>query len=285
LKWFIHLRRKGIAMVYYNIVEHESFFVGVVMWSIPLYGSLAIQGYGVALCCGVVVALWCATRHIWCHEILGVAPFLDVISYATLVGIIGARLLHVATEWHVYDSWLDMFKIWEGGLSILGTVLALLAFIPWYTHQKNMPLVLMLDLCGLYAPLIHAIARIGCWTAGCCGGIASKLPWAIQDDYGHLVHPTQWYSSFIFLLGFFVIRWIVLPHYYRAGLIITSYILLISGERWIVDWWRCDRIFIKALPWLSLHQYVAMGMFVGGMIAWHYLFSKRQERYEHLSSS
>jgi phosphatidylglycerol:prolipoprotein diacylglycerol transferase len=248
------------------------------MWSIPLYGSLAIQGYGVALCCGVLVALWAATRHSWCHEIIGVEPFLDVVSYG-IVGIIGARVLHIITEWHVYDSWIDLLKVWEGGLSILGTVIALLIFIPWYTHKRNIPLLLMLDLCGLYAPLIHAIARIGCWSAGCCGGIASTMPWAIADEYGCFVHPTQWYSSLIFLLGFCMMRWIVLPHYYRAGLMITLYVLLIGAERWTVDWWRGDRIFMQALPLFSVHQYVAIGLFLTGMVMWYCLIS-RHERHE-----
>lgn len=255
------------------------------MWSIPLYGSLAIQGYGVALCSGLLFALWRATKHSWCREIIGAGPFIDMIGYAGLVGIIGARLLHVVTEWHLYDSWFDLFKIWEGGFSILGTVIALLVFIPWYAYAKDISLLLMLDLCGLYAPLMHGVARWGCWSAGCCGGLPSVLPWAIHDEYGHWVHPTQWYSSIIFLLGFCVLRWLILPHYYRLGFMITSYVLLISAERWVVDWWRNDRIFVPLLPFFSVHQYVATFMFFAGLIMWYYVSHNKQEYYEHLSSS
>ena len=254
------------------------------MWSIPIYGSLAIQSYGVILCAGILIALWCATRHVWCREVIGLGTFLDLVGYGGIVGTIGARLLHVISESYLYDSWIDMFKVWEGGLSILGAVLGLLLFIPWHAKRKNISISLMLDLCGLYAALINAIARIGCWTAGCCGGVASTLPWAITDDCGQLVHPTQWYSAIIFFAGFLIIRYIIFPHYYRPGLLITSYILLISSERWIVDWWRGDRIFIPFLPFFSFHQYVALGMFIGGMIAWYYIM-KRPENYEHLSSS
>lgn len=255
------------------------------MWSIPLYGSLAIQGYGVALCGGVLFALWCATKHSWCREIIGVESFLDVVGYAGIVGIIGARALHIVTEWPLYSSWVEIFKIWEGGFSILGTVIALLIFIPWYSYVKNIPLVLMLDLCGLYAPLVHGIARIGCWSAGCCGGIVTAVPWAIYDDYGCLVHPTQWYSSCIFLIGFCIFRWLVLPRYYRSGFMITAYVILVSVERWVVDWWRNDRIFIMGLPFFSIHQYVASIMFIVGLIMWFYVFYSKNESYEHLSSS
>lgn len=251
------------------------------MWSIPLYGPLAIQGYGVFLCCGILLALWCATRHDWCREVIGIDRFLDMVSYAGLVGIIGARFLHVVTEPHLYTSYFDTIALWYGGFSILGTVISLLIFIPWYAYKHAIPLLGMLDLCALYAPLIHCVARIGCWTAGCCGGIPSGLPWAICDETGMLVHPTQWYSSLVFLMGFILLRWIIFPRYNKPGVVLLSYVVLSSTERLLLDFWRNDRIFIPALPWMSVHQYIALLMLLGGILGYFYV---RRISYESISS-
>jgi phosphatidylglycerol:prolipoprotein diacylglycerol transferase len=251
------------------------------MWSIPLYGSLAIHGYGVAICCGVIIAAWCATRHVWCREVIGITPFLDAISYAGMWGIVGGRALHVLTEWHTYDTWIDIGKVWEGGFSILGTVLAVLIFLPWYCVKNNIPLILMLDLCGLYAPLVHAVARVGCWSAGCCAGIFSALPWAIRDGQGNLIHPTQLYSSCCFFVGFLITRAIA-KKYYR-GSVIATYLVIVGAERFMVDWWRSDRIFMPLLPWFSVHQYIAL-MLLGGGAAILYFASTKRTDYEHISS-
>lgn len=244
------------------------------MWSIPLYGPLAIHSYGVALCCGVALGVWLASRHIWCREIIGAPLFIDAITYAGLWGIVGSRLWHVVTEWHLYRSWLDVFKIWEGGLSVLGAVVAILIFLPWYCSRHNIPTVLMLDLCGLYAPLVHAIARVGCWSAGCCSGIMA---------FGGWVHPTQLYSSLCFMLGFVWIR--TLARSYRSGSVLAAYLVVVGLERFMVDWWRSDRIFIEGWPeFLSVHQVVALVLFVVGLGILHTIHNQRST-YEHISGS
>lgn len=59
---------------------------------------------------------------------------------------------------------------------------------------------------NLFAPAIAlgiSIGRIGCFLRGCCYGVASNLPWAVDFGDGVLRHPTQLYES-IFMFGLFV---------------------------------------------------------------------------------
>lgn len=42
-------------------------------------------------------------------------------------------------------------------------------------------------------PLALAVARVGCWLAGCCHGVPTDAPWAVSVA-GETVHPTPGYE-------------------------------------------------------------------------------------------
>ena len=56
----------------------------------------------------------------------------------------------------------------------------------------------------LVLPLIYGIGKIGCSSAGCCGGIHYSGPLAIMGSKGHMVFPIQIVEAVVFL-GLFVI--------------------------------------------------------------------------------
>lgn len=59
---------------------------------------------------------------------------------------------------------------------------------------------------NLFAPSVAlgiAVGRIGCFLRGCCYGIETNLPWAIDFGDGVMRHPTQLYEV-IFTFGLFV---------------------------------------------------------------------------------
>ena len=236
--------------------------------SITLYGPFTIQGYGIALVCSLVVTSWLMFRHLKRVIPITFDTFSSIICQSILVGIVGGRLLHVITERHLYTNLIDVLAVWHGGLSILGAVLAVCAYIVYALRQRAIPLFPALDIAALYLPLAHAGGRLGCLSAGCCSGLPTSWPWAIMyhgttsgAPVGISLHPTQIYSTLCFLILFALLyflyaRTTVIK---RPGTLILLYLLGGAAERFSLDFLRDDRIMGPATL-LSFHQWLALGV-------------------------
>lgn len=251
-----------------------------------IYGPFAIQWYGVMILLGLLVFIWRASKNPLRKKYLTEAQFMNLVSYSIVAGIIGGRVLNIVSEWENYENFTDIFRIWEGGFSILGTILAVALFAPWYLHRHNIPMLPVLDLAGLYAPLLQSIARIGCLFAGCCHGIATKMPWGIvcinptiPELMGATVHPTQLYSAAALLLIFIVQRYIVYPRLTRHGQLFATYLILAGAERFVLDFWRGQRTLIG---YLSHYQLVALGIIALGGCVYIFCTWIQPKPYEHI---
>ena len=106
-----------------------------------------------------------------------------------LIGILGARLLFVATHLWTYTSicrfaidsddgalWTCArpLWIWEGGLSFYGGLLAALGWLAWRAPRRGLAPLAIADLSAPGLALAYGIARVGCFLGGCCFGRATS---------------------------------------------------------------------------------------------------------------
>ncbi|MCR5545585.1 MAG: prolipoprotein diacylglyceryl transferase [Lachnospiraceae bacterium] len=90
--------------------------------SIQLFG-IDIAYYGMIIAFGMVLAgafiLSDAKRKGQDED-----AYMDVILWAIIIGVIGARVYYVVFSWDEYkDNWIDVFKFREGGLAIYGGII------------------------------------------------------------------------------------------------------------------------------------------------------------------
>lgn len=227
---------------------------------IHIYGPLSIQSYGLMILAGVIVFLWQALKDPLRKRYITKEQFLDLLTQGILWGIIGGRGLHVLTDMQSYTNVMDIFKIWEGGFSILGTVITLALWTPWYLYKHKIPILPVLDLVATYAPLLQAISRVGCYLAGCCYGMNTSASWALLC---HGRHPTQLYSAGLLLGIFILLRFIC--KFKKQGQYISMYLLCVGAERFVVDFWRGDRI-LNPGDFISFYQWVALGTCAAGIL-------------------
>lgn len=106
----------------------------------------------------------------------------------------------------------------------------------------------------------HAIGRIGCFLTGCCYGSQCELPWAVKME-GEFRHPVQLYEAFaLFSIGFLALSWIEKK---KTNLnIITNYLLVYSGVRFFIEFFRGDEI--RGIFWFSLStsQFISLGLII-----------------------
>jgi phosphatidylglycerol:prolipoprotein diacylglycerol transferase len=199
-----------------------------------------------------------------------------------LAGCLGGRLLEVISEPDIYPHWYDWFSFWTGGFSVLGAILGIITIVPLYLKQINVPVLPTCDLVALYAPLLQAIARLGCFTAGCCYGtpthnflsVIYTNP-ATFAPYGIAIHPTQLYSSALLFIIFLWMYFIGQKILKKSGQLFVAYLILASFERFLVDFWRDERIMLNSF--LSFHQLVAIAIAISSILSlcsYHWLIRK-----------
>src|SRR5271170_4086945 len=136
-----------------------------------IYGPIWVYSYGVMLALGFLAFLFLTLRHPMRKKMISADSYINVVFFSLIAGISGGRILFILTNWETFSgNWFEMFYPWVGGLVILGSILGVLLTVPLYLKYLNVPILPLLDLAGLYTPVIQVIARLGCFLAGCCYG-------------------------------------------------------------------------------------------------------------------
>ncbi len=215
------------------------------MRSILFYlGPIPVRAYGFMIVLGFLLGLWRATRV---SKRFGIdsGRVTDTALITLLAGIVGARLLYLFLEvpHHSWSVFGDILKIWQGGLSFHGGVLAAAIAVFVYTKAKGISHLRMTDVLAPSLAIGYAFARIGCFLNGCCYGVATSLPWAVDflDPSTGLHtgprHPAQIYAFFASLLIFLLLtrveRW-----NRPEGFVFFTYIVLYSVYRFLIEFIR-----------------------------------------------
>lgn len=240
---------------------------------IHLFGPIGIQSYGTAIALGLVIFILFANNSERRKKLMSASDFFESIIIASLCALIGGRLLFWFSSLGDYRNLWEFFFVWDGGFSVLGSITAVLLGMTVYLKKLSIPVLPYFDLVALYAPLLQSISRLGCLCAGCCHGIPTVLAWGITytDPEGfaplHVsVHPTQVYSSLALLTIFLILYFVIAPRVQRPGTLLWSYLTLEATERFTIDFWRADRIFVSFMPTISIDQLIALSLGLIGVI-------------------
>jgi phosphatidylglycerol:prolipoprotein diacylglycerol transferase len=139
----------------------------------------------------------------------------------------------------------------------------------------------------------HAIGRLGCFSAGCCWGLPTRLPWAVTFTnpranqlvgvpLGEPLHPTQLYESLGELIIFAALYFRFLrPH--REGSIISLYLVLYGVLRFLVEFVRFhDQQSNPLTGPFSTEQWISLILVAIGLGYW--LFARNRQRITQVTS-
>jgi phosphatidylglycerol:prolipoprotein diacylglycerol transferase len=230
---------------------------------IHIYGQFGIQVYGFCIMLAVIITVWAIHRNKRFTQLNLEPVYVNIIMVSIAAGCFGGRILEIISEPDAYPHWYDWFTLWQGGFSALGAILGVICITPFYLKKINVPILPTCDLVAIYAPLLQAIARLGCFTAGCCYGTPThSVLHVIYTNpnsfapYGIAIHPTQLYSASILLIIFIFMYFIGQKYLKKTGQLFAAYLILAAVERFIVDFWRAQRVMVNEC--LSFHQIVAL---------------------------
>lgn len=209
-------------------------------------GGFSIKTYGFLIALGFGIGLFLASRE--ARRVgLNVQAIGDLAFYILLGAIIGARLYFILTNLDYFTQHpLDMFKIWEGGLTFFGGFIAAVILCVWMIRKHCLPVWKTLD---VFAPSLAIgvfFGRLGCFAAGCCYGKECDLPWAVTFTHpmtlaraGVHLHPTQLYSALGAIITF-ILLYSLRKHKTFEGQLALLWVLCYSCERLITEQFRGD---------------------------------------------
>jgi phosphatidylglycerol---prolipoprotein diacylglyceryl transferase len=239
---------------------------------LQVYGPFAIQGYGFFIALGVALCFYLLSNDSKLKAITPHNKLLTCFQIGFIAAILGGRFLYFLNHQERFNSVLDFFSLWEGGLSVLGAISLTIFCLVLYLKKNKIQALPFFDRVGLYAPLMQAFGRLGCFMSGCCYGQPTSHSWGItySDMYSkaplHIaIHPTQIYSSLLLFSVFFFLYFYLQRKQVKPGTIFLSYLSMISAVRFSVDFLRWDREFFPYLKIFSISQILAILIFVCGM--------------------
>ncbi|OGX05491.1 MAG: prolipoprotein diacylglyceryl transferase [Omnitrophica bacterium RIFCSPLOWO2_12_FULL_50_11] len=224
------------------------------------YAPLTIHSYGVMVGIGILIAIYVLRQN---AQQLGVPPNLvvDLALFVVFLGFLGARIFYVGLYWDYFRAApLEIIQIWKGGLVWYGGLAGGLIGFYLFTWFKRLPLMALLDLFVPAVALAQGFGRMGCFLNGCCFGIKTNVPWAVQFPFSdHSIHPTQLYESgFCFVLaGFLFLLW---RSRLRPGLVSFTYFLAYPAGRFFLEFLRGDNPHV--FGGLTRPQLVSLGVVV-----------------------
>lgn len=213
-------------------------------------GGFTLHTYGFLVAAGFLTGISMAQRF---ARRFGLDPdrIFNLAVYLALGAIVGAKLFLVMQDWRFYvhapGELFTMEFLQSAGIFYGGLIVALLV-LTLYVYRHKLRWLAVGDAVAPGVAIGHAIGRLGCFSAGCCWGKPTSLPWAVTftNPYSHQtvgvplgipLQPTQLYESFAEFILFFIL-WRIGKKRGFEGELTAVYLLGYGIVRFLVDFLR-----------------------------------------------
>jgi phosphatidylglycerol---prolipoprotein diacylglyceryl transferase len=242
-----------------------------------------VRWYGLLLAIGVLLAGWIARRE---FRRRGLDPELayTVAVWAVPLGLVGARLYHVATDWDAFSGHLSQVPaIWNGGLSIFGAVLGGMLGTWIGCRRARLPFWVVADCVAPGLILAQALGRWGNYFNQELYGKPTDLPWAVKIDHpqspyapGSTFQPMFLYESIADVIIFALLIWFVRRYWSRlsGGTVFALYGTLYNGIRVPLETLKIDPA--DHVLGQRINVWVAALLFLVSAVAFVVLFRRRR---------
>ena len=237
--------------------------------------SFEIRWYSLAYILGIIIG-WILCKKIFIKNLDINQKFDDYITYLIIGIIIGGRLGYVLFYNFSYyiNNFLDIFKIWQGGMSFHGGLLGIIVASILFAKKNNQDLFVYTDLVSLVAPIGIFFGRLANFINSELYGKVTEVPWAVTfvqvDNLSR--HPSQLYEAifegiilFILLLYFRSKNFLAKP-----GLISGLFLIFYSVFRFCIEFFRVPDEQIGYLIFnLSMGQIISLVFIMIGTIVFY----------------
>ena len=199
------------------------------------FGILSIRWYSLSYVFGILLGWWLGKKiisHILQKVSLkfDVKEFDDLITYIIISIIVGGRLGYIIfynLSYYISNP-IDVFKIWEGGMSFHGALVGIIIGTYLFSLKKNIPVLFFLDIIACVSPIGIFLGRIANFINGELIGKVTTVSWGVIFPAVDTLtrHPSQLYEALLEgIVLFFILNKIIFKEVYKIG--VCSYLFLI----------------------------------------------------------
>ena len=205
--------------------------------------SFEIRWYSLAYILGIVIG-WTLCKKVFIKNSNISEKFDDYITYLIIGIILGGRLGYIIFYNFSYysENILDIFKIWQGGMSFHGGLLGVIASSYIFAKKNNQNIFSYLDQVSLVAPIGIFFGRLANFINSELYGTTTDVPWSVifikVDNLSR--HPSQLYEAILegIILFLILIYFINKNYLKKPGLISGLFLIFYSLFRFFVEFFR-----------------------------------------------
>ena len=242
--------------------------------------SIEIRWYSLAYIIGILFG-WILAKKLFIQRSEIKNKFDDYVTYLILGIIIGGRLGYVFIynlSFYINNP-LDIFKIWQGGMSFHGGLIGIILASIIFGKKNNQNAFLYMDIVALVAPIGIFFGRIANFINSELYGTVTNVSWAVTflqvDNFPR--HPSQLYEALlegIFL--FLILIYFRNKFLNKPGVISGLFLIFYSIFRFFVEFYRVPDqqlgyIFLN----LSMGQVVSLLFMLLGVILFYFKYEAR----------
>ncbi|MBX7481854.1 prolipoprotein diacylglyceryl transferase [Qipengyuania qiaonensis] len=249
-------------------------------------GGFQLRYYSLAYLFGILLAYWHLSKMIKAPG----SPMAqrhadDLFFYCTLGVILGGRLGYAAFYKPELFGGIELFKLWEGGMSFHGGVIGVLIAISWVAWRGGLNWLRICDYISVNVPFAYMLGRLANFVNGELYGrpVESDFPLAMvfPTDPDQLArHPSQLYQAGFegLLLGvlLFALFWKTRARY-RAGLLVGVFTVGMGLGRFLMEFFRepdAHLAYVVVETGLSRGQWLSLPMIAVGLMVMIYALVK-----------
>ena len=211
-------------------------------------GFISVRWYSLAYILGILIGWWYGKKIInkkFNSETKesDLKLFDDLITYIIIAIILGGRLGYVIfynPEYFMQNT-LDIFKIWQGGMSFHGALVGIIIGTYLFTFKKEIKTFFLLDIIACVAPIGIFFGRIANFINGELFGKVTNVKWGVIFSKIDMLprHPSQLYEAFLEGIMLLVImNLIILKKNYKIGLCSSNFLIFYGFFRIISEVFR-----------------------------------------------
>jgi phosphatidylglycerol:prolipoprotein diacylglycerol transferase len=241
--------------------------------------SLEIRWYSLAYIAGILAG-WYLSKKVFIKNNELKDKFDDYVTYLIIGIILGGRLGYIIFyNLDFYsNNLIDIFKIWQGGMSFHGGLIGIIIASTWYAKINNQNKYIYLDVIALVAPIGIFFGRIANFINSELYGHITSVPWAVKfiqiDDLYR--HPSQLYEAILEGLVLFLILLFFWSKgcLRKPGKISSLFLIFYSIFRFLIEFYRVpDEQLGFVFLTLTMGQIISFIFFLIGV----YLFLIKNE--------
>ncbi|QIX26397.1 prolipoprotein diacylglyceryl transferase [Nocardioides sp. JQ2195] len=240
-------------------------------------GPFPIRAYALCIVVGVIAAIWIGEKR-WVARGGKAGQMSDIALWAIPFGLVGARLYHVITDYHLYFGEgrepITALYVWRGGLGIWGAIALGAVGAMIGARVMGIKVLPMMDSLAPGVIVAQAFGRWGNWFNQELYGKPTDLPWALEIDPAHRLsghlddatyHPTFLYESLWCLGVFALLVWADRRFTLGFGRVLALYVMAYTVGRGWIETLRIDDVQMDDVFGLRLNVWTSIVLFLAAL--------------------